>query len=496
LRERKSEIDDRLDPVWQHERATPVIGGSNLAYEVAGRTRAISYGGIGVMHELVRALGLQEAIDARVHVFKRHFPYHESDHVLNLVYNVLCGGTCLEDLEMLRGNPGYLDALGCHRVPDPTTAGDFLRRFDEEQVGNLMEAINDARVKAWRCLTKDEKRLACIDADGTLAPTTGECKDGMDITYKGTWGYHPLVISVANTQEILYTMNRPGSRPSHDDCTVFLDAGVALLKDAGFERVRLRGDTDFALTKNFDRWTSEGVEFVFGMDAHRTFVERADTLDETAWSALKRGNRGGGGRPRRRPTNVKEKIVEERGYKNLVLEAEHYAEVPYQPRACTRTYRMVILRKTITVKEGELRLADEVRYHCYVTNVRKSELSSAQVVFQANARCHQENLIEQMKNGVRALRMPSDTLVSNWAYIVIASLAWNLKAWLSICLPSRKKADDIRRMEFRRFLNCVIMVPCQVVRRARGVVLRLLAYSEWAWVFLDGLPRFKRWRMA
>src|SRR5437899_10698638 len=98
---------------------------------------------------MVRTLGLAESIDERVHVFKRHFPYHESDHVLSLAYNVLCGGTRLEDLERLRSNEAYLDTLGCQRVPDATSVGDFLRRFDEDRVRGLVAATNTARVRVW-----------------------------------------------------------------------------------------------------------------------------------------------------------------------------------------------------------------------------------------------------------------------------------------------------------------------------------------------------------
>ena len=136
----------------------------------------------------------------------------------------------------------------------------------------------------------------------------------------------------------------------------------------------------------------------------------------------------------------------------------------------------------------------ERRFFFYITDVRKADLSAEDVVFQSNARCNQENLIEQLKNGVQAMRMPSDTLVSNWAYLVIGSLAWNLKIWLGLLLPKGEPAREIRRMEFRRFLSSVMLIPCQVLTTARRTVLRILSYTPWAPVLLDGLPHVRRWR--
>jgi hypothetical protein len=475
--------------------AEPMLAGTNLGYEMAARVQAVPCGGIGLVHEFVRATGLAERIDERVHVFKKHFPYRESDHVLNLVYNVLAGGTRLEDIERLRVNEGYLDTLGCRRIPDPTTAGDFLRRFTETGVMDLMGAINTTRLGVWKKLPRRERKLALLDVDGTIAPTTGECKEGMDISYKGTWGYAPLIVSLANTQEVLFTKNRPGNQPSHSGAAEYLDAAIALVRSGGFKRVRLRGDTDFSLTRHFDRWDEAGVEFVFGIDAHPTFVERAKALSDNAWKPLVRP----ASEPtaaRRRPLNVKEQIVAERGYTNLVLEEEHVAELAYTPSHSCYVYRMVVVRKTIRGEQRQQYLFTETRYLFYVSNVAKKTLSTARVVFESNARCHQENLIEQLKNGVQALRMPSDGLVANWAYLVIASLAWNLKAWLAICLPHRQHTRELRRMEYRRFLHSVMLLPCQVVKTARRVVLRVLTYSTWAQVLLEGVPHFRRWRMA
>jgi hypothetical protein len=493
LEERKARLDERLDPEKQEVRERPMIEGSASGYEVSGKVTALNCGGIGLVHEMVRSLGLAEAVDRHVHVFKRHFPYHESDHVLNLAYNIVCGGTCIEDLELLRSNEAYLDALGALRIPDPTTAGDFLRRFDETQIDGLLRAIHETQGRVWKRLSREERELALIDVDGTIAPTNGECKEGIDLSYKGEWGYAPLIVSLANTQEVLIANNRPGNAVSHSGAQPHMDAAVDLVLSAGFRRARLRGDTDFSLTRHFDRWSERGVEFVFGIDAHASFVERAERLSETAWRPLKRpAKRQVKTERRQRPENVKEKIVQERGYKNLVLEEEHVAELPYRPARAERDYRMIVLRKTIRVEQGQLHLADEMVYFFYVTNVPVEELSMHEVVFEANARCHQENIIEQLKNGVRAMRMPSDSLLSNWAWLVIASLAWNLKAWLSITLPRGKEARELRRMEFRRFLNSVILVPCQVVKSSRQLVLRILAWCRWARVLLDGMDSYRK----
>lgn len=497
LEDRRARVAARLDrDNIPEDRSRPMIAGSNVRYEMAARSDATPCGGIGLIHELVRAIGLAARIDRHVEVFKRHFPYHESDHVLNLTYNILAGGTRLEDLERLRQDEAYLNTLGCERVPDPTTAGDFLRRFDVGDVKGLMHGINETRVRVWKKgLSRREKQLALIDSDGTIAPTTGECKEGMDISYKGQWGYAPLLVSLANTQEALFVVNRSGNRPSHDGAVEYMDAAIDLVRRGGFQRVRLRGDTDFSLTRHFDRWHEDGVEFVFGMDCTAALVERAEALSDKEWERLERPREEPTGE-RVRPENVKDRIINERGYTKLVGDEEKVAEFTYRPGACTHSYRVVALRKLIRAEQHQQLLFYERRFFFYITDVRQADLSAAAVVFQSNARCNQENLIEQLKHGVQAMRMPSDTLVANWAYLVIGSLAWNLKIWLGLLLPKGEPAREIRRMEFRRFLSSVMLVPCQVLRTARRLVLRILTYTPWAPVLLDGVPHFRRWRLA
>ena len=467
-----------------------------IVYEHSERVRGLASGGIGAMHRLAQHVGLVAAIDQHVEVLKVHLPYHESDHVLGIAYNVLCGGTCLQDIELRRQNEVYLDALGAQRIPDPTTAGDFCRRFDEAAVESLQTAINKTRVRVWRAQPATFFDEAVIDADGTLAETTGQCKEGMDIAYDGVWGYHPLVVSLANTGEPLYLVNRSGNRPSSEGAAARFDQARVLCQDAGFRRITFRGDTDFSQTEHLDRWDAAGVRFIFGYDARANLIREADALPAAAWTPLvRRPPYEVQTEPRQRPANVKEAIIVEREFKTLRLEAEAVAEFSYQPIACAKAYRMVVVRKNISVEQGDQRLFDEIRYFFYLTN--DHETAAADLVFLANDRCNQENLIDQLKHGVGAIRMPVDTLLSNWAYMVMAALAWTLKAWFALRLPTtgrwaaRYAAEKtaVLRMEFKAFLHAFILIPVQVVRTSRRLVFRLLAWNPWQAVFLRGVDQ-------
>src|SRR5207248_1280701 len=236
----------------------------------------------------------------------------------------------------------YLDALGAERIPDPTTAGDFCRRFAEADVLTLMDAINEARLRVWEKQPPEFFAEAILEADGSIVPSDAECKQGMDFADDGQSGYHPLLISLANTAEPLFLFNRSGNRPSQEQADVFLDKAIALCRRAGFRTIRMRGDTKFAQTKHLDRWDEAGdIRFLFGYEASAALEARADDL----------------------------------------------------------------------------------------------ALTAEEVVFSANDRCDQENLIAQLKSGVRALTTPVDDLVSNWAYMVMGSLAWSLKAWSALLVP-------------------------------------------------------------
>lgn len=485
----KQRIERRLDKRDNRGCRRPALTANNIHYELAERTRAIAAGGIGLVHRVVKTLGLDEGINARLKLLKIHMPYHESDHVLNIAYNLLAGGACLEHLELRRNDEVYLDALGARRIPDPTTAGDFCRRFTRWDIHLLQETFNEVRLKVWRQQPESFFEEAIIDGDGTMAETHGECKAGMDINHEGKWGYHPLLISLANTAEPLYLLNRSGNRPSHEDAAVYFDQAIALCRRAGFRKITLRGDTDFSQTEHLDRWDGEGAEFIFGIDAMPNLYELAENLPETAWKRLRRPAVKARGQPRQKPPNVKEQIVQERGYKNIRLLQEHVAEFSYRPTKCRKTYRVVVVWKDLEESDGQGQLFNKRRCFFYITNDRKS--SAEQIVLKANDRCNQENLIEQLKNGVRSLTAPVDNLLSNWAYMVMASLAWSLKAWAALLLPEQgrwakprqEEKRTLLRMDFATFRQAMIQIPAQIVRGSRQIVYRLLSWNRWQGVF-------------
>ena len=499
IERRKRRVARRLDKNDNRGCDRPMMTASNIHYEIADRTRATATGGIGAMHLLVRKLGLDQAIDAALGLLKIHLPYHDSDHVLNIAYNLLAGGTCLEHLELLRSDEAYLDALGARRIPDPTTAGDFCRRFDAAAIFRLQAVFNAARLKVWRQQPKSFFKEAILDADGTMAETSGECKQGMDINHKGQWGYHPLVLSLANTGEPLFVVNRSGNRPSHEQAACYFDQAIALCRRVGFQTICLRGDTDFTQTERLDRWDAEGVRFIFGIDATQKLYELAGELPPDAWKTLvRRAKHEVKTKPRKRRENVKQQVVEAREFEDIRLLKEHVAEFRYRPAKCKKAYRVVAVWKELDVYCGQKRLFDDARCFFYIAN--DEDQPPEGIVFAANGRCNQENLLAQLKGDVRSLTAPVDNLLSNWAYMVMGSLAWSLKAWAALLLPEegrwREKHQEekgkLLRMDFSTFRQAMMKVPAQILSTGRKIVCRLLAWNHWQHVFFRLLDQLRQ----
>ena len=482
----KRKLKKRKEHIQGYERTEPMLTASIVHYELSEKVQATAAGGIGAMHMLAVKTGLRDKLDKDLSLLKIHQPYFESDHILNISENILAGGQSLEDIDQKhRKDAAYMDGLGAERIPASTTERDFCRRFESGDVIQLMDTVNSVRQQIWQSQSKTFRKRAVLNIDSTMCPTSGECKDGIGMSHTGEWGYDSQIVSLANSREPLFIETRPGNTHSSVNGAYWINRGIDVCRGI-FKEIWLRGDTAYPATGEFDQWDTDGITFVFGYKAHENLTAIADAI--TGWKRLKRQvKRTIKTKPRRRPENIKEQIVIDRQYHNEHLELEEVAEFDYRPGKCSRVYRMIVLRKTIKVTKGQLHLFDEFRYFFYITNAR--DLSMAEVVSFINERCDHENDIEQLKNGVNALGMPSDSLVSNWAYTVMASLAWTLKAWVGMLMPHRITGTKIIRMEFKRFHDRFIAIPAQVSKRSGQIWYRLLGYMEDAPAFFGFVKR-------
>jgi hypothetical protein len=436
------------------------------------RGEATAYGGLALAVALVRSLGVHRELDRALDLLQSHRPFTESDHVLTHVYNLFVGGSCIEDIAYLQGSEPVRRMLGAARIPDPTTAGDFLRRFDAEALEVLDRAIDRGQEVVWRRRYGRKKAAqAIVDLDSHVHPVYGDQKEGADFSYQGSLSYHPLVISLAETQECLRLINRPGNTPSAEGAERHLaELFPTLLRR--FRRVVVRGDSAFCSQKIFDTCEAHGQRFAVVSPAQKNFEALAEALPEAAWKPYRaRGERvrrtSPPARRRKRRPNLRRRLARARGKHDLRLERQWVAEVPYRPERSRSTYRLVIRRQRIEEHlQGEL--FELWRYRYVLTNLPPST-SAREVIDLTYQRCDQENVIEQLQHGIAGMRMPTGGLLSNAAFLTCARLAHNLKAWLAqLALPR-----ETMRWEWKRFRHAFVYVAARVLRQSRQIQVRL-----------------------
>ncbi len=449
----------------------PVFRTRRVRLETEKRGKVIAYGGLALAHKLLQRLGLSDAIDRELTLLKLHLPYHESDHVLTHAYNIFAGGTCIEDIASLQNSEAFRNLTGACRVPDPTTAGDFLRRFDAHSLGVMDNVLDEQRSRIWEMLPRRMRRRATVDLDSTIRPVYGECKQGADFSYKGTWSYHPLLISLAETNECLRLINRSGNTASADGVEEALDPCLGRLTES-FGRVIVRGDSAFYRRNLITLCEAHGADFALVMDGMEVLVGAAQALPERRFRPFdphpaKRKSRHGACRRRRERT--RRRCAQQRGYRTLTTTAVWVAEIRYRPTGLARDYRVIVKRQRVEEKRGQRVLFTRYVYRFIITSIE--EMSAADVLRLAYGRCNQENTIEQLKHGLAALRMPTGELLANGAFMMAALIAWNLRAWLSLlALPAESLS-----WEWKRFRHAFVYVGAKIVNHARTAVVQLAA---------------------
>ena len=454
--------------------------------EVEEKSVATPYGGLALFHTLVRRLKLDREINRELPLIKLPLPYWESDHVLTHVYNLLCGGTCIEDIANLQNSEAVRRMLGAGRIPDPTTAGDFLRRFTT--LGSLalfQRAIDRGRVKVWKKLPREKRKRATIDLDSRIREVYGECKQGADFSYDGRWSYHPLIARLAETGEWLRVVNRPGNAVSQQGALKMLAECLDLTAPYFRERI-WRGDTAFYVADLINMSVQRGAHFVVCVDTMANLVKIAEKLPPRAWKAMKwRPQEKEVSEEDQRQKRVRWRSIKasQRGYRNIASLEQELAEFSYKPTGCNREYRMVVRRVMTRETQGQEVLFAGYRYHFMLTD--KEEWTPEEVVRFGYGRCDIENDLEQQENGIAAMKMPTGELLANWAFLLMAELAWNLKAWASLLLLP----GETGVWEWKRFRQAFVYVGAKVIRQARQVVEKISGAHRYAAQLLRAMNR-------
>jgi len=451
------------------------------------------YAGLAAAALLVKKIGLDRAIDERVRLLNFRLPYAESDHVLTHVYNLFVGGSCIQDIEALQHSEAAKTILGAERIPDPTTAGDFLRRFARRDLASGQAAVDDRRVKVWKKMPSEMRRRATVDIDSLIKEVYGACKEGADFSYTKKWSYHPMAITLAETGECLRLINRPGNSPSEAGAVEALREAFDLTCGA-FKRVYMRGDSKFCRGEIVALCEAPqySVRFAVVKEGSPKVRKLAEELPETAWKPYvarpeKRERPPGTKRRKKRPRR-RRRIAARRGYRNLATIREWLAEVPYSLTTCAGTFRLVIRRQLIEERNGQQALFLRYEYRFILSNIPQREMTPAEVVRFAYGRCDQENALEQAKNGLNGFRMPTGTLMANGAFLLCAQIAWCLRAWMSlIALPK-----ETSRWEWKRFRHAFVYIAGKVVRAAGEVVVRISAAHRWAEGLIRATEKLRR----
>lgn len=473
------------DPLPFRDTPGPVFRAPRVCVESERRGKATAYGGLALAHKLVQGLDLPTALDREVELLKRHVPYHESDHILTHAYNIFAGGDCIEDIASLQESEAFKRLVGASRVPDPTTAGDFLRRFTGFSLGVVDGVLDEMRSKVWKAMPRSLRKQATVDLDSTLKPVYGECKEGAEFSYKGTWSYHPLLISLSETNECLRLINRPGNSVSADGVEEALDPCLGRLKEH-FKKVLVRGDSAFYRRELIELCLAHKADFALVMKASAGLVEAAEALPEGRFHPLEphppqpRRRRG---KHRRRRQRIRPLRARQRGYRTLSTVSQWVAEMRYRPHGLDRDLRVLVKRQLVRTEQGQKTLFDSYVYRFIITSIEK--MPAPELLRLAYGRCAQENTIKQLKNGLAALRMPTGELVSNGAFMLAAVIAWSLRSWLSLlALP-----PESLHWEWKRFRHAFVYVACKVVTGARQATARLAAAHRFTPQMLEAARR-------
>lgn len=452
---------------------------SRFQIEEDKRNDICEFGGLSLVHKYLIGSGYFNLANDHLKLISQPKPYTDADHLYNLTYNFFAGNSSILGVERFQENEGWKKFLNVNRLPDPTTQGDYLKRFDDESINALQELQYQIRLSEWNRNKKELKKrikktangVGILDCDSSIFGTYGNCKEGANFSYTGTWGFHPLLIHLRNSNELLYIGLREGQVYTSNGVFGPLWDAITFVKPH-FKELRLQVDSGF-YSKEMVRFCDElGVKLILKVKKYNWLKEEISKIAEADWTNLYKPSMKGGKQKivrRKKRGNIKMKVLlkkqKEKKKKYTYEICEQWAEFDYQPYGWVKPYRFVVKRK---LKRKLGTQSDMFDFYEYEVVASDSELPAHILLQSYNNRAGQENLIEDFKNGLKARRVPCESFHANWAYLIIAGLAWNIKIWMSYLVFR----DNCHRVEWRTFLLKWILIPGIIVKKSRGIIFR------------------------
>ncbi|MBW8036345.1 MAG: transposase, partial [Planctomycetes bacterium] len=368
-----------------------------LALRENKRSPLLSYAGIAPVRDLISKLSVASTIDEDVSVLQRHKPYYESDHVLNFVYNFLTGGETINDIERLQESEGLLRLLGTKSIPDPTTAGDFLVRFQQKDILDFQGSLDKMQDAAFSLLDSKRKEWATIEQDSSIHQIYGEKKEGGDYAYENTYSYIAQYVTLAETGDVLHQDLREGSCYATQGLSKILP-GIMDRVSKHFKHLRYRADSASYDKDIVEPLEQRGVEFYISAKQTQRLMREVQSIDEREWKCFRSmkltpATNKEPVKKRKKRKNHKRAVKNRRKPHRQRRGKTQITSFEYQPIGWDKPYRFVAKRTEVVDEHGQLYLEEglcKYIYHIIVTN--NTQASNTRAMHIAQGRSNQENL--------------------------------------------------------------------------------------------------------
>jgi len=394
--------------------------------------------GLSLFYAMAEILKIPKSLDDHVQVKQRDSGYPESEHILALAANAFVGGDFLDDLEALREDDAIKMAIGRKEIPDPTTAGDFCRRFSRGHILQINKAFAEIEHEVYK-KRKDVSDLT-IDVDAKVHEVYGKKKQGAAKAYNGVYSLQPMYAFADETDELLHVEVRSGNTHPGAKAVSYLRR-LAKKIPSSVEKIYLRSDSAFYNREVVEFCEEKGWEFSITADQTAALLRAINTLAPDAWC-------------------------------QDTEDAEiAYGEFTYNPVKWKKGCRYLVRREREKEKQGQKALFEKYSYYVVVTN-KEGEVKALMKTHAGRGRC--EKRIGQFTNEFLS-HLPLKEFMANWVYLLCAQLAYNLSLWIrDLVLPKGYRKKHIKRI--RRTIG---LIASKVISGGRQISLRISLLHHW-----------------